>query len=86
MGCRLRYFEKSGGFRGLRTLASRVPESKPQPRTTLRSAISQLMAPSPARFLIDECVLSWEFKYLSVLMAYGDEEMRLLPYIYIQKR
>ena len=29
MGCRLGYFEKSEGFRGLGTLASRVPESKP---------------------------------------------------------
>ena len=30
-GLSTRVFEKSEGFRGLGTLASRVPESKPQP-------------------------------------------------------
>ena len=35
IGCRFRYFKKSEDFRGLGALASRVPESKTQPRTTL---------------------------------------------------
>ena len=61
MDCRLKYFERSKGFRGLRALVLRVPESKPQPSTALRSAISPLTTPSPARFLIGDRVCLGNF-------------------------
>ena len=51
----------SGMSRGLRvfvvyggTLASRVPESKPRPGATLRSAMFLLIIPNPARFLVGD--------------------------------